>query len=49
MAEKTMKEKKDMDAPEIPNLYDLESNNGILGSPEGKPFTNKREVWNAWL
>lgn len=49
MAEKTVKEKKDMDAPEIPNLYDWESNNGILGSPEGKPFRNKREVWNAWL
>ena len=46
MAEKTMKEKKDMDAPEIPNLYDWESNSGILGSPEGKPFLNKREVWN---
>ena len=35
-----------MDAPEIPNLYDWESNSGILGSPEGKPFLNKREVWN---
>lgn len=44
-----MKENKDADAPEISNPCDWENNNGVLGSPEGKPFLNKREVWNVWF